>query len=98
VSLKASHTQSNTVQEKDGEMDEYLRRDKAAEYLQQRYGAYTLETLAKLACVGGGPKFRKMGRFPVYTAADLDAWAMMRMSPSVSSTAELGCRSREGRQ
>jgi len=67
----------------------YLRRHQAAEYLQERYGAYTTETLAKLACVGGGPKFRKLGRFPVYTPADLDAWAVSRMSPPVSSTAEL---------
>jgi hypothetical protein len=27
----------------------YLRRNKAAAYLQERYGAYTTETLAKLA-------------------------------------------------
>lgn len=70
-------------------MDEYLRRDKAAAYLQQRYGAYTVETLAKLACVGGGPRFRRMGRFPVYTQRDLDDWAIARMSPPVTSTSEL---------
>jgi hypothetical protein len=67
----------------------FLRRDKAAEYLKSRYGAYTTETLAKLACIGGGPKFRKLGRFPVYTPSDLDSWAQSRMSPPVSSTAEL---------
>ena len=75
-------------------MTEFLRRDRAAEYLQEQYGAYTTETLAKLACVGGGPKFRRMGRFPYYTQADLDDWARSRMSPPVSSTSELGqCRS-----
>lgn len=67
----------------------YLRRDKAAAYLQERYGAYTTETLAKLACIGGGPRFRKLGRFPVYTAFDLDEWAALRMSKPVSSTSEL---------
>lgn len=71
-------------------MEEFLRRDQAAAYLQQRFGAYTPDTLAKLACVGGGPKFRKMGRFPVYTRADLDDWAQSRMSHPVSSTSELG--------
>jgi hypothetical protein len=71
-------------------MNEFLRREQAAEYLQERYGAYTPETLAKLACVGGGPKFRRMGRFPYYTPADLDEWAHSRMSPPVSSTSELG--------
>jgi hypothetical protein len=66
----------------------YLRRDKAAEHLQATYGFGTTETLAKLACVGGGPRFRKLGRFPVYTPEDLDAWAQGRMSEPVSSTAE----------
>jgi len=70
-------------------MSEYLRREQAADYLQERYGAYTAETLAKLACVGGGPKFRKMGRFPVYTQVDLDDWALARMSEPVSCTSEL---------
>ena len=67
----------------------YLRRSEAAAYLQERYGAYTTETLAKLACIGGGPIFQKMGVFPVYKPADLDAWAMSRMSAPVTSTAEL---------
>jgi hypothetical protein len=67
----------------------YLRRAKAAEYLQEHYGAYTTETLAKLACVGGGPRFQKMGPYPVYTAEDLDKWAMARMSRPVLSTSEL---------
>ena len=67
----------------------YLRRVKAAEYLQMRYGAYTTQTLAKLACVGGGPKFQKLGPYPVYLQDDLDAWALSRMSPCVRSTSEL---------
>lgn len=67
----------------------YLRRDKAAAYLQARYGAYTTETLAKLACVGGGPRFRKLGPYPVYCPEDLDAWALARMSKPVQSTSEL---------
>ena len=68
---------------------EYLRRNKAAAYLQERCGAYTTETLAKLSCVGGGPAFRLLGRFPVYTRADLDAWLRSRMSKQVNSTSEL---------
>ena len=66
----------------------YLRRDKAADFLQANYGFGTVETLAKLACIGGGPRFRKLGRFPVYTADDLQAWAMARLSDPVASTAE----------
>jgi hypothetical protein len=67
----------------------YLRRAEAARYLQERYGAYTTETLAKFASVGGGPIFRKMGAFPVYLTSDLDRWAEARMSPPVASTSEL---------
>lgn len=74
------------------EQQVYLRRNKAAAYLQQRYGAYTTETLAKLACIGGGPRFQKMGPYPVYTCEDLDRWAMARMSRSVLSTSELAER------
>lgn len=70
-------------------MKNFLRRDQAAAYLQENYGVYTPETLAKLACVGGGPKYRKLGRFPVYTPADLDMWALSRMSRPVVSTSEL---------
>ena len=72
------------------EIKTYLRRDKAAAYLQERYGAYTTDTLAKLACVGGGPRFQKLGPFPVYVPEDLDAWAMSRMTRAVGSTSELG--------
>jgi hypothetical protein len=68
----------------------YLRRAAAADYLQARYGAFTAETLAKLACVGGGPPFRKLGKLPLYTLEDLDTWATSRMSGPVMSTSELG--------
>lgn len=67
----------------------YLRRTEAAKYLQDRYGAYTTETLAKLACVGGGPRFQKLGPYPVYRPEWLDEWAEGRMSKPVASTAEL---------
>ena len=69
----------------------YLRRNQAAAYLQARYGAYTTDTLAKLACIGGGPRFRKLGPFPVYAPDDLDLWATSRMSRPVRSTSELDC-------
>ena len=68
----------------------FFRRREAAEYLQQQFGAYTVGTLAKLACVGGGPIFRKIGKYPLYSQQDLDAWAAARMSSPVSSTSELG--------
>lgn len=67
-------------------MPEYLRRDAAADYLKKRYGAGTSATLAKLACIGGGPPFRKFGRHPLYLPEDLDAWAKARLSPPRDST------------
>jgi hypothetical protein len=78
-------------------MSEYLRRDQAAEYLRERYGFTTAGTLEKLASIGGGPKFVKVGRFPVYTPEDLDDWVRSRMSPKVSSTSELDAVAGAGR-
>ena len=74
----------------------YLRRDKAADFLQANWGFGTTETLAKLASIGGGPRFRKLGRFPVYTEADLREWAMARLSSPVASTAEYAEQRRQG--
>ncbi len=66
----------------------YLRRIPAAEYVHARYGFCTAGTLAKLAVTGGGPRFRKIGKWPVYTPEDLDAWAQSKISQPVSSTSE----------
>ncbi len=38
--------------------------------------------------IGGGPVFRKAGRTPLYTPADLDAWAEARIGAPVRSTSE----------
>ena len=43
-------------------------------------------TLAKLACRGTGPKFRKYGKYPLYEWADALEWARSRLSPPVTST------------
>jgi hypothetical protein len=50
----------------------------AAEFLKS-FG-YKIEsaTLAKFASIGGGPKYRKWGRRPLYAEADLLAWAETR--------------------
>jgi hypothetical protein len=68
---------------------EYLRRSEAAAYLQARCGAYTVETLARMASEGGGPVLRRLGRFPVYTVADLDAWLASKLTAPGTSTADL---------
>ncbi len=67
----------------------YLRRVPAAEYIKKKFGVpCSPKTLAKLAVIGGGPAFRKSGRFPVYTEADLDNWASSRISSLMHSTSD----------
>ena len=67
----------------------FLRRADAAAYVCNRYGfPCSRQWLAKLAVIGGGPVFRKAGRFPIYSPADLDAWAQSRIGPAQTSTSE----------
>ena len=66
----------------------FLRREAAANYLRARYGIGSRATLAKLAVLGGGPAFRKMGRIPGYTHQDLDSWASARLSKVMRSTSD----------
>jgi len=66
------------------------RRPEASQYLNEAWGLhYGPRTLAKLACVGGGPEMEYAGRFPLYTEAALDAFARSKLSPPVRSTSEL---------
>ena len=68
---------------------EFLRRAEAANYVSKRYGfPCSRQWLAKLAVIGGGPLFRKAGRFPIYKPADLDTWAQSRIGPARSSTSD----------
>lgn len=67
-----------------------LRRQEAANYITETYNfPCSAKTLAKLAVVGGGPRFFKAGKFPLHDIPDLDAWAQAKLSEKVSSTAEL---------
>jgi hypothetical protein len=65
----------------------YLRRADAARYVRETWGLpCSAKWLAKLAVTGGGPIFRKAGRFPIYQPADLDAWSEARISEPRRST------------
>jgi hypothetical protein len=67
-----------------------MRRADAARYIRETYGIPCVATtLAKYACIGNGPMFRKAGRFPIYSRDDLDAWAKQRLGKLVYSTSEL---------
>ena len=70
-----------------------MRRADAARYIREAHGIPCAPaTLAKYACIGGGPPFRKAGKFPIYSRDDLDAWANQRLGELVRSTSELGGR------
>lgn len=66
-----------------------LRRKDAAKYVQDEHGQpCSPKTLAKLAVVGGGPAYRKAGKFPLYEPDDLDEWALAKLSPKMRSSSE----------
>jgi hypothetical protein len=65
------------------------RRDDASKYLKDQHGIDRKPaTLAKYACVGGGPRYVLDGRVPLYPEPELDAWAEARISPLKSSTSD----------
>ena len=65
----------------------YLRRDKAAQHVRDKWGLpCSTRWLAELAVVGGGPIYRKAGRTPIYAPADLDTWAQARIEAPQKST------------
>ncbi len=64
-----------------------LRRAEVPAYLMEKHGIpLALNTLNKMATVGGGPAMRYAGRIPLYDVKDLDAWAESRLSAPVTST------------
>ena len=72
-----------------------VRRAEAARYIREHHGIPCAPaTLAKYACIGGGPPFRKAGKFPIYSRDDLDAWASSRLSEPMQSTSAVAVRTR----
>ncbi len=67
----------------------YLSRLEAAQYVREEWGfPCSGKWLAKLAVTGGGPVYRKAGRFPIYDPVELDAWAEARISAPHYSTSD----------
>ena len=52
----------------------YLTRRQATGYLRENGITISDGYLAQGARLGSGPQFRYLGKHPVYTKADLDAW------------------------
>ena len=69
-----------------------LDRRQAAAFLTARGYRTAPATLAKLACVGGGPTFESFGRKPLYREADLLAWAKAKTTGPRRSTSDPGDR------
>jgi hypothetical protein len=66
-----------------------LDRREASSYLFEKHGIRrSSSTLAKLACVGGGPEFRKVNRAVIYDQAALDAFAEAITSAPLRTTSE----------
>jgi hypothetical protein len=66
-----------------------MRRNAVPLYLNGRYGLdRSVATLTKLAVVGGGPKFHKVKRTPLYNPDDCDDWAIELIGEPISSTSE----------
>ena len=67
-----------------------LRRWEASEYMELAHGLTVAPaTLAKLASVGGGPGFHRVGRIPLYPRDELDRWATEKLGCMVMSTSEV---------
>ena len=67
-----------------------LRRAEAALHIHNKWGyPCSPRTLAKYAVIGGGPRFRKVGRYPLYHPDDLDVWLKSKLSEPVTSTSAL---------
>ena len=73
----------------DLDFERLLNRKEASAFLSERGYKVAVATLNKLACVGGGPPFRKFGRRPLYRPTDLIAWVAARTTTLVRSTSEV---------
>jgi hypothetical protein len=68
-----------------------VRRREASAYLAEVHGVHEAPaTLAKKACLGGGPIFEYFGRIPYYPTVSLDCYAQSRLSGPRRSTSDPG--------
>ncbi len=65
----------------DDQSEPRLRRRDAARFLHNLGYPVASSTLAKLACIGGGPDYELYGRLPLYTKSGLMAWVKSRTRP-----------------
>jgi excisionase family DNA binding protein len=72
----------------DDEAERAARAKKGSPFLSTAQAAFYVglsrRTLEKMRVVGGGPAYRKHGRYVRYHINDLDAWSMSRAKTSTS--------------
>ena len=68
--------------------EKHLTRAEASAFLTERGYPVAPTTLAKYACIGGGPKHRLFGRKPLYLPDELLAWVASRTSAPRQHTSE----------
>jgi hypothetical protein len=74
------------VADRTGTSPRYMRRPVVSRYLHDVWGIKRApSTLAKLACLGGGPRFVKAGRTPLYSPADVDDWARSQIGETIEA-------------
>lgn len=69
--------------------EKFLSRTDAAEYCTARGLTVSPRSLAKWACVGGGPVYRRFGNRAVYAAGDLERWIDERLTQPMASSSAL---------
>jgi hypothetical protein len=70
-------------------MEERLGRSEASAYLWQRHRMKcSWVTLARLASIGGGPKFQRAGPYVFYTPTELDLWAKAKTTPLLTKASD----------
>ena len=70
----------------------YLKRPDASAYVGERGLLIAKGTLAKLATLGGGPKYSLFCGRAYYLPDDLDAWITAKLSAPRQSTSEASRR------
>jgi hypothetical protein len=72
------------------QIPKFIERAAAAAYIRETWGIpCAAQTLAKLAVIGGGPEYHKVGRSAMYSHTSLDTWANQKLGKAIKSTAEL---------
>jgi hypothetical protein len=71
-------------------MVDFLNEQQASDYLIEKGLPVATKTLGKYRVIGGGPKFRKFGRLPVYEPRHLDEWVSEKLTPARRSTSDPG--------